>query len=67
MIYYIGRVIESTVFIKGEKNGDAPKENNTVGFVFILTGFIFMIASTWSIIEYSDMFLPESACRGGLD
>lgn len=66
MIYYIGRVIESTAFIKGEKNGDAPKENNTVGFVFILTGFIFMIASTWSIIEYSDMFLPESASVEGV-
>ena len=25
-IYHIGRVIESAAFIKGEKDGDAPKD-----------------------------------------
>ena len=65
-IYHIGRVIESAAFIKGEKDGDAPKENNTVGFIFSLVGLLFVVLSTWSIIEFKDIFLPLSASKEGL-
>lgn len=64
-IYHIGRVIEAAAFIKGEKDGDAPKENDAVGLIFSIVGLLFVIISTWSIIEFKDMFLPESASLEG--
>ena len=64
-IYYIGRVVELASAIKGKPSGGSPAGNSFIGFLFMFTGFVFLIGTGWSFIEFKETFLPESASYEG--
>ena len=64
-IYYIGRVVELASAIKGKPSGGSPAGNSFIGFLFMFVGFVFLIGTGWSFIEFKETFLPESASYEG--
>lgn len=61
LLYFAGSILEGYAFLKGEKNGEAPKENSTVGGIFAISGMVFLILSCYTISSYSDIFLNGSS------
>ena len=65
-IYYIGRIVELSSAIKGKPSGGSPAGNSFLGFLFMFIGFVFLIGTGWSFLEFKDTFLPESASYEGV-
>ncbi len=66
-LYFIGRVVENTTLKKGLIAEEVPAGNSFLGFSFFVIGIAFLVGTVWSLLEFKDTFLPESASYEGLE